>query len=662
MKRIAYTREGFAWARWNSRDITKRASKVLAVKRKAHENIKRIPDGERTFENTVYAIEASNNGIRDLLGITEALLNLSPRAKIRRAAQDASIVVRRALVDLEYDRSLYRAFLACAAKRERLAGADKKLLDDMRRDFRRMGLELPRAKQELLKRKIKELQKLESEFSENLNNHQDSILVLREELSGLPDRFVAGLRKRGSRYVISLDYPEYFPFMQLADNAERRKELSEKQGKKGGKKNLRLLVRMLKLRYENARLLGYPDHAAFQLEPRMARNVKAVLRFTYDLVRKVRPKARLELRELETLKRKTAGKPSARLEHYDIAYYGEKLRQKKFRIESEKVREYFPLETVKRGMFGVYEKLLGLKFRRVYGYPTWHKDVEVWRADNRRGGVVGYFMLDLYPRRNKYGHAAASSAIHGRAMGYRSNEYRTPIAFMMTNFPKPANGNPSLMSHGEVETLFHEFGHIMHQIVTTAVYASESGSNTVLDFVEAQSQMLENWVWDARSLGFMSGHYKNSREKLPIAMLKGLLRSKKHLLAYATLRQLMTGLMDTLLHVGKPHGSPADLYRRLVARHVGMPVPKSSLFPAGLGHIGGGYDAGYYGYLWSLVYAQDMFTKFGRRGILNPRVGMRYRREILEVGSSRPEMDSVMAFLGRKPNTRAFLRELGIRK
>jgi thimet oligopeptidase len=357
------------------------------------------------------------------------------------------------------------------------------------------------------------------------------------------------------------------------------------------------------------------------------------------------------------LKRELTKDPQAQLEYYDIAYYGEQLRHKKFNIESEKIREYFPLQIVKEGMMEIYSKLLGASFKKIDGYPTWHPDTEFYEVtDAKDKKTIAYFILDLYPRENKYGHAAVQSWTEGWLDG---DTYNTPVAVMMANFPKPSAEHPSLMSHDEVNTFFHEFGHIMHHLLTTAKYASYAGTSVARDFVEAPSQMLENWVWDEEMLGILSGHYKDSKKKLPKEHLDNLLKAKQHLIAYDSTRQFCIALFDLQLHTKKIK-DVSGLFDKLMYEYTGIKRPKKNIWPAGFGHICGGYDAGYYGYMWSKVYSCDMFTRFQKEGLLNTKTGTDYRNWILEPGSSMEEGDLVKGFLGRKPNNKAFLKEIGL--
>lgn len=327
-------------------------------------------------------------------------------------------------------------------------------------------------------------------------------------------------------------------------------------------------------------------------------------------------------------------------------------------MDSQKIKEYFPADHVTEQMLGVYQKLLGLKFRLIENAATWHPDVKLYEiADASGGGPIAYFYLDLFPREGKYKHAAAFPLISGRLLP--DGSYQKPVAAMVANFNKPAKNRPSLLTHDEVKTFFHEFGHIMHQTVTTARYGRFSGSSTARDFVEAPSQMLENWVWDREVLQSLSGHYLDHSKKLPNELLGKMLAAKNADSGLVHLRQLLFGSVDQLYH-GWPPSNTTAAYARL-AKEVSMIPMSDGVHPeASFGHLMG-YDAGYYGYLWSKVYAEDMFSRFKAEGVLNPVLGRRYRTEILERGSSRDEMESLKAFLGREPDEAAFLESIGLK-
>lgn len=653
------TSSDFRWTRWTAGDIKKLVPKILAHKKRVYAAIKKIPADKRTFENTVFGIESSLYPFTDHLNHLWLLKNASPDKTVRAAATAAIKELDKKLIDIEYDEKLYRAVSEYAKRKERLAAPeDRKLLKDMLTGYRRMGFELPLEKRAEAKRILKELSKLSLDFSKNINDYKDHITVTREELDGLPENYIAGLKKdRSGRYLVSLEYPDLVPFMQNAERADKRRELSDKNLRKGGLKNMRLLGKILKLRHKHARILGYKNHADYQTETRMVRSGKAARRFVDSLLRKLAKAARRDLAAFAVEKRHHLGRAEP-LRYYDLAYYMEKARQRKFKLSSEKIREYFPLQTVLRGTFTIYQKLFGVKFAPAKGYHLWHPDVLLY-AILERGRTVAHFALDLYPREGKYGHACVGALSEGRLETKSVREtYHSPFAAMLANFPKPRPNHPALLSHNEVETFFHEFGHLMHATLTRAKYLSQSGYHTKWDFAEAPSQMLENWVWDEKTLRLLSRHYKTGAT-LPKKMLRALLRSKKHTAAYLATRQLNFAIFDLILHSKNPPKNSAKLYNSLVKKYTGISMPEKAIFPAGFGHLMG-YDAGYYGYMWSKVYAADMFTRFKKEGLLNPKTGRDYRREILEVGGSREEITSVKKFLGRIPNNKAFLKEIGL--
>ncbi len=657
MKRITYTKKDFAWAKWNADEIKEAAENIITHKKKRYAEIKKIPAKERTFENTVYAIEASDYDVIDSMYSINLLMNASPKEDVRKAAQKAIDILERKLVDVEFDEGLYRAVKEYSKKKEKLAGEDKKLFEDMLLSYKRMGFELSSEKRRELKKNIKRLSKLSNDFSNNINEYKDNIAVTKDELTGLPENYIKGLKKdKRGQYVVTLEYPDFFPFVKNAENASKRKELIDKSFQQGGKKNMKLLSEILELRRQNAKFLGYDTHADFKTETRTAKSAKKAFLFVSGLMRKINKGTMLDMSQLVNIKRRFLGISNAKLEYYDIAYYINQLQKEKFDVDSEIVREYFPLETVKKGTFEIYSKLLSVQFQKLNGYSLWHKEVELYAVKDNNGKIVSYFLLDLYPRENKYGHACVTTLVQGRKKQFK-DEYVVPIACMLANFPKPSKKHPSLLSHGEVETFFHEFGHIMHEILTTAKYASQSGTSVAWDFVEAPSQMLENWVWDKKMLNILSEHYK-TKKNLPKGMLDNMLKAKHHMVYYFTMRQLVFALFDLTIHT-KNIKNPSKLYNELNKKHVGITLPKENIFPAGFGHLMG-YDGGYYGYMWSKVFASDMFTKFQKNGLLDKKTGDSYKKWILEKGSSMDEMELLEKFLGRKPNNKAFLKEIGL--
>ncbi len=657
MNHIQYSKKDFAWVRWTPSDIAKAAEAVIREKKRAYAAVKKIPKADRTFGNTVYAIESSDHRLADAFKIA-LFLFVSPKKEVREAAQKAINRIERQSVDLEYDPELYRALQEYAERNERLFGPDRKLFEDMMRSFRRRGFGLPEAKREQLQRNLKELSRLKNAFEKNLNDYEDSIEIGEDELGGLPEHYVKSLPKKNGKYVVTLDYPSLVPFMENAESETRRRELSEKNWRKGGKRNVALLEKMIRLREENARLLGYPTHADFRTEDRMAKDAETVFRFLRKIMKALSKRAKEDVGELLSLQAERDGRRAERLASHDVAYLSSQLKKIRYEVDNEHVREYFPLEHVKGELFALFGELLGVSYERV-SWPLWHKDAELYLVrDGKTGEVIAYFAFDLYPRKGKYGHACMANVISGHETASGSGTFVTPFATLITNFPKPTGSRPSLLSHDEVETFLHEFGHLMHETLTESRHLSQAGASVAWDFVEAMSQMCEFFAWDERVLRKISKHHKTGKP-LPSALIRKMRESKRHLLAYDTQRQATQALYDMMVHTGNLRGSLPGYFRTLSEVHLGVRIPETSLYPAGFGHLAGGYDAGYYGYLWSRVYAADFFTKFREAGVISPSVGMRYRQEVLAKGSSEPETKIAKAFLGRKLSDKAFLEDIG---
>lgn len=666
MKRTPYTPKDFAWTAWSPSDIKNIIPKILTEKKARLLSIKKIRGGERNFENTVYALEASDYGISETISKINLLQNLSLEKNVRMEAMRTVNIIQNNMIAISRDPKIWQAlkdYEHGAWKKERvhLDPASKKLFHDLLLTYKRMGFDLSKEKQKRVQSLAQRIAKLSNEFRQNINAYEDYILVSNDELAGLPDRYKAGLKQmKDGKYKISLASPYYLPFMELAEDKNRRKELGEKFLQKGGKKNMKILNELLMARAEHARLLGYKTHADYRTEPRMAKSGENAFTFLNNLLKKIARAGKNDLNEPRELKRKMTGDKKATLHFYDIAYYGHKLQQQRFNFDSEAVREYFPLAHVLQGMFNVYGTLLGVHFEKIKNFPLWHEDVELYAIQSPKGDILSYFALDLYPREGKYGHASAFGVIGGRATSFTNDEYVPPFATMVANFPKHSATHPSLLSHGEVETLLHEFGHIIHYTLTTARFGSQAGYHTAWDFVEVPSQMLEHWAWDEKSLALLSSHYKTNKP-LPKTLIKNLLASKQHMLRYVTLRQIIIGIFDLMLHTKNKPPEPAKLYRDLLKKHLSIALPKNAIFPASFGNLNA-YNAGYYSYMWANVYAADMFTRFEKEGIMNKKTGADFKKWILEKGGSMKELELVKGFLGRSPNNKAFLKEIGITK
>jgi len=633
-------------------------AKILLLNRL--ESIANIQANQRTFESAIKKFESVTG---DYVFTTDPLTfhkYVSTNPKLRNAADECEKEVSKVFVDIFTRKDLYDIFASVKGDKPELSKIDQKLLDETIDAYVRNGLALDEASRKKFIQMNKRLVDLTTQFSTSLNEWKDPTKVTLKELDGMPQDFIEGLEKDGNLYILTLKYPHIYPFLQNAKNAETRKKLMTKFSKRGGTKNRELLQEAIQIRFDLAKMLGYPTHAAFNLSKKMAKNPETVNAFLASLRSKLQQKGKQDIKELLALKNKDYKTTKNTLKPWDRSYYSNQLKKTKYQVDSQKIKEYFPLEKVLTGMFDIYQNMLGVKFVEIVDAPKWHDSVKAYAVmDKDSNDIRAYFYMDLFPRDGKYGHAAAFTLISGREMD--DGSYRKPVSSIVANFNAPIGENPSLLLHDQVETLFHEFGHIMHQILTTAPYASFSGTSVKRDFVEAPSQMLENWVWKKEGLEKISSHYKTG-EPLPKDQIEKLLAAKNANIGMKYLRQLFYASYDMALYTRTDRNSfdTSALYRKL-EKEITMIDGLDGTYPeASFGHIMAGYDAGYYGYLWSEVYAEDMFTRFNKEGLFNPETGHDYRKWILEPGGTQDPFELITKFLGRVPNQQAFFNAIGV--
>ncbi|WOI38022.1 oligopeptidase A [Alteromonas sp. CI.11.F.A3] len=572
---------------------------------------------------------------------------------------------------------LYNAYVAIKDSNE-YADLDEqrqKVIDNAIRDFTLSGVALPSEEKKRYADIQAKLSELSSTFS---NNVMDATMGWSKHvtdeatLSGMPESArdaaaQAAHQKDLQGWLFTLDIPSYLPVMLYADNAELREEMyrayatkASDQGPNAGKwDNTEIIQQTLALRSEIAQLLGFGSYSERSLATKMAESTDQVTGFLRDLAAKSKPQAEKELEEVRAYAKDTHG--VTELNAWDLPYYSEKLKQEKYTISDEMLRPYFPEDKVLSGLFEVVHRLYGLKIIEQPGIDTWHKDVRYFTITDSADALRGSFYLDLYARAKKRGGAWMDECRVRREK--LDGELQLPVAYLTCNFNAPVGDKPALFTHDEVVTLFHEFGHGIHHMLTKMSVAGVSGINGVpWDAVELPSQFLENWCWEEDALNFISGHFETG-EPLPADLLDRMLAARDYQAAMQMVRQLEFSLFDFLLHSESGDNVDVQAILNSVRAEVAVNTPPAfNRFQHSFGHIfAGGYAAGYYSYKWAEVLSADAYSKFEEDGIFNQETGKAFLENILEMGGSRAPMDLFVAFRGREPNVDALLRHSGIR-
>ncbi|CAK1796555.1 oligopeptidase A [Vibrio sp. 10N.286.55.E10] len=575
-------------------------------------------------------------------------------------------------------KGLFEAYKAIKASEafSALNRAQQKTITDALRDFELSGIGLPADEQHRYGEISKRQSELGSQFS---NNVLDATMGWSKqitdvaELAGMPESALAAAQaaaesKEQEGYLLTLDIPSYLPVMTYCDNQALRKELYEAyvtrasdRGPNAGKwDNTEIITEQLKLRHEIARMLGFSTYSEKSLSTKMAETPDQVLGFLNDLAVKAKPQGEREVEELRQFAEKEFGVSELNL--WDIAYYSEKQKQNLFEISDEELRPYFPESNVVSGLFEVLNRVFGMSVTEREGVDTWHESVRFFDIFDATGALRGSFYLDLYAREHKRGGAWMDDC-RGRRIT-ESGELQTPVAYLTCNFNKPVGDKPALFTHDEVVTLFHEFGHGIHHMLTQVEAGAVAGINGVpWDAVELPSQFLENWCWEEEALSFISGHFETG-EALPKEMLEKMLAAKNFQSAMFILRQLELGLFDFTLHTEYDPEVGARVLETLAdvkSKVSVLPSLDWNRFSHSFGHIfAGGYSAGYYSYLWAEVLSADAFSAFEEEGIFNTETGNRFLNNILEMGGSEEPMELFKRFRGREPQIDAMLRHAGI--
>ncbi|HIE0650890.1 TPA: oligopeptidase A [Serratia marcescens] len=659
-------------------DIVPAVQSALADCRAAVERVVAQP-GPFTWDNLCQPLAESDDRLSRIWSPIGHLNSVKNSPELRAAYEQALPLLSEYGTWVGQHEGLYQAYrsLKDGAAFEALSVPQRKAVDNALRDFELSGIGLSADKQQRYGEIVARLSELGSTYSNNVLDATmgwSKLITDEAELNGLPESALAQAQamaqaKEQDGWLLTLDMPSYLPVLTYADNRALREEMyrafatrASDQGPNAGKwDNSEVMAETLALRHELAQLLGFDTYADKSLATKMAESPEQVIGFLSDLAKRARPQAEQELAQLRAFAKQHYGVDE--LEAWDITYYGEKQKQHLFSISDEQLRPYFPEQRVVEGLFEVVKRIYGITAKERKDVETWHPDVRFFDLFDANGELRGSFYLDLYARENKRGGAWMDDCVG--SLRKADGTLQKPVAYLTCNFNRPLGDQPALFTHNEVTTLFHEFGHGLHHMLTQIDTAGVSGINGVpWDAVELPSQFMENWCWEPEALAFISGHYQ-SGEPLPKAMLDKLLAAKNYQAALFILRQLEFGLFDFRMHFEYSPEKGAQILPTLaeVKKMVAVvPSPSWGRFPHAFSHIfAGGYAAGYYSYLWAEVLSADAYSRFEEEGIFNAETGKSFLDNILSRGGSEEPMALFKRFRGREPQLDAMLRHYGIK-
>lgn len=581
--------------------------------------------------------------LEDLQGPMALLSQVSPDEAVRRNADDCSLGVQRFITDLYQNTRLYRNMRIVRVNDDE----ERKLRQDNISAYEDAGVSLMPDKRRRVKQILARLTEISQEFSRNIRENKTKLVFSPYELQGMPKEYMDRLQKDAKgNFLLGFSYPEYMPFMQYAENDKAREKYRFAFINRGTPANLKLLQEAVNLRHEMAVLSGYRSYADFALRRRMAKKPAAVDKFLSDVRKIVVPKEKQELEELRTFKAAIRQIPlsQAEIKRWDTNYWLQKIKQVRYDIDQNVLRQYFPTKASMEWVMGLASQLYKIEFRKA-DVPVWHSDVVYYDVmDMVTGKQLGGIYLDIYPREGKYGHAAAFPV-----QGSSTLEDRLPISVLVANF------NRYGLDLDELETMLHEFGHVLHGVMSRTRYVEQSGTRVERDFVEAPSQMFEEWAHDYEALSMLPTYCSNTCPQIDRNMLKRLNESRRFGQGIFYSRQTLYAQYDMKIYSDRPGdvmGDWIDMESQTVQGY-----DKGTQFPGQFSHVVSGYSAGYYGYLWSKVLALDMLSRFNGK-LVNPQVGQFYRKAILERGSELPADRMVRYFLGRSPDSTAFYEDI----
>ena len=624
-----------------------------------------------TFENTIEALDYSGYILDRISSIFFNLNSAETNDEIQKIAQEVSPLLSDFSNDITLNAALFAKVKAVYDHKAslNLNPEQTTLLDKKYKSFSRNGANLSEDKKAKLREIDKELSKTSLKFGENALAETQSFqmhLTNKDDLAGLPEGTIEAARslaqsQKKEGWIFTLDYPSYIPFVTYAENRELRKKMAIASGAKGFQNNefdnQQNVLKIAKLRFDRAQLLGYATHAHFVLEERMAQSPEKVLSFSNDLLAKAKPAALKEFAELTAFAKELDG--IEQLEKWDGAYYSEKLKQKLFDLDDEKLKPYFQLEKVLEGAFITAEKLFGLHFEATKTIDKYHEEVATYEVKDDNNNLVAVFYADFFPRKGKRNGAWMTSY---KSQYIKDGSNERPHISIVCNFTKPTETKPSLLTFNEVTTLFHEFGHALHGILANTTYPSLSGTSVFWDFVELPSQIMENWCYEPEALSLFAHHYQTG-EMIPMDLVEKIKESASFQEGMATMRQLSFGLLDMGWH-GQDPSNITDIKafetEQFAATQLYPEVAENAMSTAFSHIFQGGYSSGYYSYKWAEVLDADAFEYFKEKGIFNKEVANKFKDNILSKGGTEPPMELYKRFRGQEPKPDALLRRAGL--
>jgi len=633
------------------------------------------PVAEPTYDNTLHALDKLTEPLDWAMGVVRHLESVATYPALRAAFNAAQPEVSAFYTGIPLDAGLWNNLKAYAASpaAAQLSGPRRRFLHKTVETFRRHGADLEPAGKKRLEAIDVELTQITTKFAENVldsTNAFELILTSEADLAGLPPTAIASARESAQRkglegWRFTLQAPDYFAVMTYLDNSTIRRKIYEAfavRAASGDRDNRPLITRIIELRREKAALLGFPNFADLVLEDRMAHTGDRALSFLEDLKSKTVHRFEQENQELFEFRRSLEGPEAPELAPWDVAYYAEKQRTALYDFDEEALRPYFPMERVVAGLFELVHRLYGIRVEEEFGVPAWDADVHYYNVRDEEGIFVGSFYADWFPRENKRGGAWMDGLITG---GPGGDGFRPHLGLICGNLTPPVGGKPALLTHREVETIFHEFGHLLHHLLSRVEIRSLAGTNVAWDFVELPSQIMENWCWERQALDLFARHYETGAP-IPDDLFQKMKRARTFRAANAQMRQVGFGFIDLLLHVrydAARDGEPVAYTRSLLQEFSPAPLPAEHAMIAAFTHLFAapvGYGAGYYSYKWAEVLEADAFTRFRDGGVFSREIGAEFRGAILSRGDSEDPAELYRRFMGRDPDPKALLVRSGL--